>query len=144
MTTLEDAIALAVRHHAGQVDKSGQPYILHPLRLMLQLEEDEARILAVLHDLVEDTPITLEDLETSGFAPSILRALDCLTHRPGESYEDYILRVMENQSARQVKLLDLQDNMDLRRLDHTPGDADWLRLKKYRRAWATLMGLPPA
>ncbi|MBF0178798.1 MAG: bifunctional (p)ppGpp synthetase/guanosine-3',5'-bis(diphosphate) 3'-pyrophosphohydrolase [Magnetococcales bacterium] len=144
MATLEAAIALAVTAHKGQVDKVGQPYILHPLRLMLRLDEEEERIVAVLHDVVEDTDVTLDDLRAMGFSPMVIDALDRLTHRPEESYDDYLQKILPHPLARKVKLLDLEDNMDIRRLDHQCLESDWIRLKKYRTAWARLRGLPLA
>lgn len=143
MSTLEKALALAAQHHAGQVDRAGQPYILHPLRLMMQLTDPEQQIIALLHDVVEDTPVTLEDLRREGFSPTILTALDLLTHRPELSYEAYILRLKPNPMARQVKLLDLIDNMDMRRSNRAPGERDWQRIHRYQNAWATLNDLPP-
>jgi (p)ppGpp synthase/HD superfamily hydrolase len=139
---LEKAIALAVAGHAGQLDKANRPYILHPLRLMMRMREEKAQIVAVLHDLVEDTETTLEDLRLQGFPEEILAALDRLTHRESEDYESYILRIKDNPLASLVKLRDLEDNMDIRRLNHSPSERDWLRLKKYRLAWSVLNDLP--
>lgn len=142
MSTIEHAILIAVQAHRGQVDKADAPYILHPLRLMLRMESDVERMVAVLHDVVEDSAVTLDDLRRAGFADSVINALDCLTHRPDEPYEHYIARVKGNALASRVKLADLEDNMDIRRLDHQPTERDWLRLKKYRQAWALLRELP--
>ncbi|MBF0428373.1 MAG: GTP pyrophosphokinase [Magnetococcales bacterium] len=142
MATLEQAIALAVQVHMGQKDKAGVPYILHPLRLMLRLEREEERIVAVLHDVVEDTSITFEDLRAMGFSETILDALNHLTHREEVSYEEYIQKIHGHPMARRIKLLDLEDNMDIRRLNHQCQEKDWVRLKKYRRAWGILQGLP--
>ncbi|MBF0193262.1 MAG: GTP pyrophosphokinase [Magnetococcales bacterium] len=141
-TLLEKAIALAVAGHAGQVDKADQPYILHPLRIMMRMRDETARIVAVLHDLVEDTDTTFEDLRKAGFSQRVLDALDHLTHREGEDYQSYILRIKGNSLARYVKLRDLEDNMDIRRLNHSPSERDWKRLKKYRLAWSVLHDLP--
>ena len=137
MPSLEDTIALAAEAHRGQVDKGGQPYILHPLRLMLHLRSDVDRIVGVLHDVVEDTHFTQEDLRSRGYPTDVLEALDCLTKRPAEEYEDFIQRIKPNPIARRVKLVDLEDNMDVRRLP-TMNEEDFQRLKKYRRAWAEL------
>ena len=134
---LEQAIALAVNAHAGQIDKAGNPYILHPLQLMLQMETEEERITAVLHDIVEDTAVTLDDLTQHGFPTNILNALCLLTHDPAVPYDDYILQFKANSLARRVKLADLAHNMDIRRLKN-PTDKDWARLAKYRRAWDML------
>lgn len=134
---LEKAIQLAVGAHHGQRDKVGQPYILHPLRMMLRMDTDWERIVAILHDVVEDTPITLTDLRRAGFPQVVLVAVDCLTKREGESYAQFIQRAKANPIARRVKMADLEDNMDLRRLPRVTA-ADHKRLEKYRRALAEL------
>lgn len=144
MATLETAIAVAVQAHQGQLDKAGVPYILHPLRLMLQLEDDEERIIAVLHDVVEDTMVTFDHLRQMGFSSAVLEVLEYLTHRPEDSYEEYIQKIQTHPVASKIKLLDLEDNMDIRRLNHQCRDQDWLRLQKYRMAWSVLKGLPLA
>ncbi len=110
--TLEDAIALAAHAHRGQVDKGGQPYILHVLRVMLRQEDETARFAAVLHDVLEDTQVTLADLRSAGYSEPVCAAVDCLTRRSGETYEEMIERVATNPLARQVKLADLADNLD--------------------------------
>jgi len=133
MSTLEAAILLATEAHRGQVDKAGQPYILHPLRVMFRVESDEERIVAVLHDVIEDTPYTIEKLHELGYSEAVLTALAALTKIDGESYEDFITRVGQNPLARRVKLADLEDSMDLRRLDKlSVKDAE--RLARYCRA----------
>lgn len=137
MPTLEDAIALAVAAHRGQRDKASAPYILHPLRVMLRLEGEAERMAAVLHDVVEDTRYTLEHLREQGYPEPVLEALECLTRREGESYEAFIERLRPNALARRVKLADLEDNMDIRRLAAVgPKEAE--RLARYRAAWSRL------
>jgi (p)ppGpp synthase/HD superfamily hydrolase len=137
MPTLEDAIALAVEAHRGQRDKAGQTYILHPLRVMMRLETEAERMAAILHDVVEDTPYTLERLRELGYPAEVLTALECLTKREGENYEAFIERVRPHPLARRVKLADLEDNMDVRRLTAVgPKEAE--RLARYRAAWARL------
>lgn len=112
MSRLEQAIALAAEAHSGQLDKAGKPYILHPLRVMLAVPE-YAKVCAVLHDVVEDCPgYDLPMLERHGFHPILLSALDAITKRQGESYEDYLERVASNPIALEVKLADLRDNLD--------------------------------
>ena len=137
MPTLEDAIALALEAHRGQVDKGGQPYILHPLRVMLRMESEVERVVGILHDVVEDTWYTKEDLRSRGYPTEVLEPLDCLTKRPGEEYEDFIKRIEPNPLARRVKLMDIEDNMDVRRLS-TMTENDLQRLERYRKAWAEL------
>ena len=134
---LERAIALALRAHAGHVDRAGKPYILHPLRVMLRFEEPLAMIAAVLHDVVEDSDITLEDLRTARFPEEVVSAVDALTRRPNETYDVYIRRAAENPLARQVKIADLEDNLGrTARLPASPErDA---RLTRYRDALAVL------
>jgi len=137
---LEKAIRIAVEAHAGQKDKSGQAYILHPLRLMLRGQTEDERITAVLHDVVEDTPWTLAALKAEGFPRRVLYALDCLTRRDKEGYGDFIQRLSPDRLARMVKIADLEDNMDARRLaKFSPKDTK--RFAKYVRAWHALVKL---
>jgi (p)ppGpp synthase/HD superfamily hydrolase len=140
MPTLEDAILLAVQAHHGQVDRIGRPYVLHVLRVMLRVQTDAERTVAVLHDLVEDTPHTLEELQDLGYAPEIVHAVDCLTRRHDETYEAYVDRAATDPIARRVKLADLEDNMDLRRLEDV-NERDHERLGRYVRAWRLLKRL---
>jgi (p)ppGpp synthase/HD superfamily hydrolase len=137
MTLLEKAIEIAVRAHAGQKGKDGSPYILHPLRVMTRLAGDEERMAAVLHDVVEDTEVTLEDLRTAGFPEEVLETVRLLTHEQGISYEDYVERLRPHPMARRIKLADLEDNSDIRRLSGIE-DRDLERLRKYHRAWQIL------
>lgn len=130
---LNKAITIAAKAHDGQVDKGGNPYILHPLRVMLNCESEAAKICAVLHDVIEDTGITLKQLQSQGFTNEIIATLDCLTKRAGESYDDFISRILPNELACRVKLADLIDNMDLTRINN-PGTEDEERIQKYRLA----------
>lgn len=137
MPTLEDAIQLATKAHQGQVDKAGEVYILHPLRVMFAVEGETARIVAVLHDVVEDSAYSFDDLRVMGYSEDILTALDCLTRRDDETYEQFVDRAKQNTMARQVKLADIEDNMDVRRLTDIT-EKDFNRLQRYRQAWAVL------
>ena len=137
MATLERAIAIAATAHAGQKDRSGAPYILHPIRLMMGVESMESKIVAVLHDVVEDTDWTFERLRAEGFTDSVLTALDCVTRRETETYEEFVERSRVNPIARPVKLADLEDNMNVRRLDALK-EKDLARLERYHRAWLRL------
>ena len=137
MATVEDAIAIAAQAHKGQKDKAGAPYLLHPLRMMLRMTSEAAMMAAVLHDVVEDTDWTLERLRAEGVPDEVLEAVDCLTHREGESYEEFVERVRTNAVARQVKIADLEDNMNIRRI-HQLGAKDLERLEKYHSAWRVL------
>ena len=140
MPSLEDAILLATQAHRAQRDRNGRPYVLHVLRVMLRVETDEQRMAAVLHDLVEDTPHTLQELRDLGYPEDVVRAVDCLTHRDGEPYEAQVERAAADPIARVVKLADLEDNMDLRRLDRLE-ERDLPRLRRYMSAWQRLKGL---
>lgn len=138
---LEAALVLAAKVHAGMVDKGGEPYILHPLRLALRLEEDDERIVALLHDVLEqaekagDADGVRGELEEYG--STISAAVECLTRRPREDYDVYIARVRTNPLARAVKVADLYDNLDPRRLKVlTSGDLQ--RVLKYHQALRVL------
>lgn len=133
--TLEDALNLAIEAHRGQLYPSPdpEPYILHPLRVMLGVPSRVAQIVAVLHDVVEDTRVTLSTLEERGFGRPILDAVDCLSHRPGETYEDYIDRLGADPIARQVKLSDLRDNLANNRA-LPPTQDNLARIARYERA----------
>ncbi|MEM9819217.1 MAG: HD domain-containing protein [Cyanobacteria bacterium P01_D01_bin.6] len=139
MADLQRALEIAIEAHKGQRQKNGLPYVLHPLTLMLSMTSVEARISAVLHDVVEDTQWTLEDLESEGFPPAVIEALDCLTHRDREDYDAYIERIRNNRIASEVKLADLKDNMNIRRIPELK-EKDLERLKKYHKAWRKLSG----
>ena len=133
---LNKAIEIAAKAHNGQFDKGGNPYILHPLRVMLnfcEYEPDSVKICAVLHDVVEDSDITLDDLRTEGFSDEVIAALACLTKKQGENYDDFISRVLTNEIACKVKRGDLADNMDLKRIPN-PTAIDEERIQKYRKA----------
>ena len=136
---LDNAIKLATDAHAGQVDKGGQPYILHPLRVMLAMAITDERIVAVLHDVVEDTDVCCDDLYwVHGFKPDIVTAIAALTRRNGEDYFDFIRRVAANSIARAVKIADLRDNLDPSRpLPDDPNSR--ARAQKYRRALSMVM-----
>jgi (p)ppGpp synthase/HD superfamily hydrolase len=139
LSQLEKAIAIALRAHEGTIDKAGQPYILHPLHLMMQMDTEEARITAVLHDVVEDSDITLADLANSGFSTKVLDALALLTHNKElVAYADYIAAMKGNPLAKKVKLADLEHNMDIRRLQAPLSEEDLKRLNNYRLAWDVL------
>lgn len=127
------AIRIAAVAHEGQLDKAGQPYILHPLRIMFTKENEIERICAVLHDVIEDSNVNIEYLRNEGFSEEVLNVLDALTKRNNESYDDFISRVIENKTACNVKLADLNDNMNLSRLP-SPTLIDYERIEKYRRA----------
>lgn len=134
MNDLERAIAMATDTHAGQTDKAGATYIRHPLRVMAAMESEPARVVAVLHDVVEDGDRTLDELEAA-FDAEIRNAVDALTKRPEETddYMRFVRRAAEHPIARRVKMADIEDNMDLTRLD-TVNDAVIDNQAKYHRA----------
>ena len=107
-STLEKAISLATEAHKGQTDKNGAPYILHPLRVMARVKSNTEKIVAVLHDVIEDTDYTIENLRKNGYSKEVLEAIDCLTKRDGEDYDEYINRSRTNPIASKVKI----DNID--------------------------------
>lgn len=131
-TDVEKARALAERLHAYQTDKSGQPYVGHLARVAADVETDEARVVAWLHDSVEDTDLTVADVAAE-FGPDTAHAVDCMTHRSGDSYEAYLARVKTDPVARLVKISDLTDNSNLTRL-RTVTLRDVARQAKYNRA----------
>ena len=129
MSTLERAIVIAAEGHAGVKDKGGAPYILHPLRMILGLSSNDERIVAVLHDVCEDCPgWTLPRLRAEGFSEQIIEALDAVTKRDGEDYENFARRAAANPIGRKVKLADLADNCDLSRIAK-PTEVDHQRIK---------------
>lgn len=142
MSTLERAIAIAHEAHRGQSDKAGRPYIEHPLRVMAAGESIDEKIVGILHDVVEDSNLTIDDLIAEGFAPNIIEALRCITKQSeSEPYDHFIARIKGNPLATAVKLNDLTDNMDIRRLPYL-SEKDIKRLKKYLKAYKLLTGEP--
>lgn len=142
MSTLQRAIEIATEAHKGQVDKAGNDYIGHPLRVMDMGKTDEEKIVGVLHDVVEDTSWTFETLAAEGFSAEIIEALRCVTKTSeNENYDKFIERVKKNPLATAVKIYDLTDNMDIRRLPYL-SDKDVKRLKKYLKAYKRLIGEP--
>jgi (p)ppGpp synthase/HD superfamily hydrolase len=137
MASLTKALLLAVQHHDGQTDRSGNPYIFHPIRLMLNVLTEQEQIIAILHDTIEETPLTLDQLREEGFSEQIVEAIDALSRRKKESYEDFILRIKENPLARRVKIYDLQDNIALTR--HRKSEKDRQKTQKYSKALDILL-----
>ncbi len=140
MATLERAIEIAARAHAGQVQHDGSPYILHPLEVMMQVKSLEAKMAAVLHDVIEDTAVTMEDLRKEGFSEKVLATVDLLTRKEGQDYLDYLKPIRQNAMALEIKLADLNHNIDLRRLPLL-SEEDIARMKKYHHAIRYLNGL---
>ncbi len=132
MATLEKAIELAAKYHAGQTDKAGLPYILHPLTVMSKVDSIEEKIVAVLHDIVEDTPMTAEDLLELGFSNTVVEAVVALTKTKGMTRIEAAYQAKANPIARVVKLADLADNMNLKRISN-PTEKDYQRLEEYKQ-----------
>lgn len=130
---LSSAISMACQCHEGQTDKGGAPYILHPLRVMLKMTDEPSRIAAALHDTVEDCGLELS-LIRHRFGADVASAVDALSRREGESYDDFIDRCAADDIARRVKLYDLEDNMDMARLGREPTIEDTRRWWKYGQA----------
>ncbi|SCY79776.1 HD domain-containing protein [Paenibacillus polysaccharolyticus] len=130
---IESAISVALQAHKGQLDKGGQPYILHPLAVMNRVESMEEKIVAVLHDVIEDSEVTIEELRGLGFSEEILTAIQLLTRSTEDSYEEFIDKTIMNRTARNVKIADIKENMNISRIKN-PTEEDYNRLEKYRKA----------
>ena len=133
------ALKLCFEAHKNQVDKSGMPYVFHPFHVAEQMTDEAATIVALLHDVVEDTDYTLEDLAAEGFGKEILEAVALMTHEDDVPYLDYVAKLKENPIARAVKLADLAHNSDLSRIGEID-DETRERLEKYKKAMALLEG----
>lgn len=134
---IEVALQRSLKAYGGKLDKGGKPYILHPLRLMARLSDPVGQCVALLHDVIEDSDTTADDLRADGFPESVVSTVEVLTKRPRERYEAYIDRIRAHPLARKIKLLDLEDNINLLRLT-TVSEKDLERAAKYHRAWIRL------
>lgn len=132
------AMRISVDVHAGQKDRYGEIYIFHPMRVMMKLYTVDDKCVAILHDVVEDSDWTVEDLSREGFPQNIIEAIDAVSKREDEPYMEYIHRLASNEMAMRVKLADLEDNMDLRRVNDTIKKADLQRFQRYREAYTFL------
>lgn len=130
---LYETLLLAYQAHRGQKDKANVDYICHPVYVALNMATEEEKMVALLHDVVEDTTLTLADLIAKGYGKSILDAVDCLTRKENISYDTYIREVKKNPLAAKVKIMDLHHNMDHTRLSHV-SETDRKRLEKYKKA----------
>jgi (p)ppGpp synthase/HD superfamily hydrolase len=131
---LERAIRLAAKVHKGQLDRSNKPYILHVMRVMMRGHDLEEQVLGALHDVLERSPLTADDLRAKGFPPRILKALEHISRRGDEDYDGYIDRVVQDGLAMRVKLHDLADKMDLLQVDQL-SVADLRRYNKQLAAY---------
>lgn len=137
MIHLAKAIEIASIAHVNQLDKADEPYILHPLRVMMNMDSYEEKIVAVLHDVVEDTAWTIKTLSEYPFSKRVIEAIDALSRREKESVKDYYGRIIKNRLAVRVKIRDLEDNMNITRLNII-GEGDLNRLKIYHEHWLVL------
>lgn len=140
-TELTDrAYTIMKKAHQGQFDKAGVPYIYHPIFVAEGMTTEDTTVVGLLHDVVEDTDYTIDDLRQYGFTETQLEALDCITHRDNESYREYLYRVRDNEIAKTVKFRDLEHNMDLSRIKN-PTKEDYDRIEnKYKKALKILKG----
>lgn len=127
------ALKLCFEAHKNQVDKSGLPYVFHPFHLAEQMKDENTTVVALLHDVVEDTEYTIHDLKKMGFNEEVIEAISMLTHDENVPYEEYVLKLKSNPIASAVKLADLKHNSDLSRLEKVT-EKDLKRVEKYKRA----------
>lgn len=138
---LSRAIQIATKLHHDQYDRGGNPYILHVFEVMRRLRSDDEELncIAILHDIIEDTPITYSELsEDYGFSPRVIDAIYALSKRPGQSEQEYLMAIVDNYDAIRVKMCDLQHNMDVSRLARAPTKNDHDRVAKYTRMYYLL------
>jgi (p)ppGpp synthase/HD superfamily hydrolase len=137
MATLDKAVLIAAQAHQGQKDRYGVNYILHPLRVMLRFESETEMIVAILHDVIEKTEWTIDKLKEQGFNDTILMAVNLLTRQDEQPYMEYIEKLKGNRIARRVKIADIEDNMNPRRMD-TLSDENLEKLARLHKAWIIL------
>lgn len=133
MNLLSTVLIFATQKHVDQKDKAGKPYILHPLRVMLNFEDEKEQMTALLHDVMEDQEVTVEELESLSIPKDVIDAVVTLTHLKDEDYDDYISRILTNELACRIKEADLKDNMNLDRLPEIT-EEDLERLQKYQKS----------
>ncbi|MCO8120627.1 HD domain-containing protein [Stieleria sp. TO1_6] len=140
MATLDKALEIAAKAHAGQTDRQGQPYILHPIRVMMGVQDEAARIVGILHDVVEDTAVTLDELRSEGFSAQVIESLKRVTHQDGQTYAQYVVQCKSDAVSRDVKLSDLRDNANLSRLrlQANSFDQDSARMHRYALSYQFL------
>jgi (p)ppGpp synthase/HD superfamily hydrolase len=134
MALIETSLAIALRAHTGVKDKAGHAYILHPLRIMAKMKTDLEMSAALLHDVIEDSDITANDLLNEGIPDAVVEAVLCLSKRENENYLDFVARAKQNPIARKVKIADIEDNINVLRIT-TLTEKDLARIAKYHAAW---------
>lgn len=137
MNLIDLSMAIAVEAYSGKVDKAGEPYILHPLRMMMKFKEEGLKVVALLHDVIEDSQITPAYLINHGIPLELTKIILLLSKRKDQSYEDYIHKIKKDIDARIIKIADIEDNINILRL-HSLGPTDIARIKKYHAAWRIL------
>lgn len=138
MDIIETSLQIALNAYKGQKDKAGQTYILHPLRIMEKMASLEEKAVALLHDVIEDSDYTAEDLLDAGVPSKVVEAVQALTKQDNEDYDDFIGRVLKNELATKIKIADIEDNINVLRLK-TVNDTDLKRIAKYHNAWKRLI-----
>ena len=133
LSLLEKAIRISTNAHTGQVDKAGMPYILHPIRVMMNVKTIYQKTLAILHDVLEDTSVTIDMLWDDGFSDAFLKDLSLLTRDENTPYDEYILRIKENNNVRKVKIADMRDNTNILRY-HELESKHMKMIEKYHKA----------
>jgi len=137
MSIIEKSLKIALKAHSGQTDKAGKAYILHPLRLMAKMPTDEEKAVALLHDVIEDSDFTEQDLLDAGIPNNVVTAVKTLSKKSGENYQQFIGRVLENKLAAKIKKVDIEDNINVLRLN-TLSVTDLERVAKYHKAWCKI------
>lgn len=137
MKLIEKSLQIALRAYAGKTDKAGREYILHPLRVMAKMTTDLERSAALLHDVIEDSDITAEELLAEGIPAEVVEAVQYLSKNDDEEYQAFVARVKKNKLAARVKIADIEDNIDVLRLTALD-EKDLARIKKYHSAWRLL------
>ena len=137
MRLIETSLQIALQAYAGKTDKAGREYILHPLRVMAKMKTDLERSAALLHDVLEDSDITAEQLLAAGIPAEVVEAIQYLSRNENEEYQDFVARAKKNKIAARIKIADIEDNIDVLRLSALD-EYDLARIKKYHSAWRFL------
>jgi len=137
MKLIEKSLNIALRAYAGKTDKAGREYIHHPLRVMAKMKTDLEMSVALLHDVIEDSDITAEQLLAEGIPAEVVEAVLCLSKNENEDYQDFVGREKKNELAAKIKIADIEENIDILRLPSLD-DYDLTRVQKYHSAWQFL------
>ena len=137
MKLIEKSLHIALQAYAGKTDKAGREYIHHPLRVMAKMKTDLEMSVALLHDVIEDSDLTAEQLLAEGIPAEVIEAIQCLSRNENEDYQDFVGRTKKNELAAKIKIADIEDNIDVLRLASL-NETDLTRIKKYHSAWQFL------